>query len=334
MVQGLDKYFLNPKKVKIWELSDKDLRDLFIKFVGYIGYEDKEGYAILDTKGEIHEGDALPEPIDDITDEYYGITDYQSDSIITYRDADNLLNIWTRAFGKTWKTSWIIQLSMKYEADKFLYFSLTDIKYVVADWVYLWADKNQAIVNSQTVKTGKISGRTSRYQKFGLVNGARFEIHGIRTSSTLGFHGWIIIFDDIIDREHETLKQLQKRLERKWNSQYSKIQRKKLVMDNTRKFIGDFFDYMINQFEKKGKRYINRQGKVYKKYLLTIDHKTPYRKLFYKGDIPGYREFTKKVEKKEIKYDKSDIIAPWKTEEDFEAMMLEDIESFLYGTYK
>lgn len=305
------------------------MRDLFIKFVGYIGHEDKEDYAILDQKGTIHEGEALPEPIDEITDKYYGITDYQADSIFTYRDSENLLNIWSRGFGKTWKTSWLIEFTMKYEADKFLYFSLTDVAYMVGDWVYLWADRNQAIVVSQTVKIhGRLSGRKATYQKFGLINGARFEIHGIRTTSTLGFHGWIIIFDDIIDIEHKRLTHLQKVLERKWNSQYSKIRRKKLVIDNTRKFAGDFFDFIISQFEKKGKRYSTREGKQLKKYLLTVDHKTPYRELYYKGDIPGYRVFTKRVEKKEIVFDPSKLLAPWYTEEDFEAMKLEDIESF------
>lgn len=314
----LDSYAMNPKKIDIWSLPDQELKDLFRVFVGYV-----------DAAGVIHKGEALPEPIDEITNEYVGITGYQVDSILTYRDEDNILNIWFRGAGKTWKSSWILEFCMKYTAEKYLYFSLTDIAYIIADWVYIWAARQNAIIDSETKKVyGKISGRKASYQKFGLINGARYEIHGIRSSSTLGYHGWVIIFDDIIDEQHRRLPHLQLALQNKWNSQYAKIRRKKLIIDNTRKFAGDFFDFIIDQFEKKGKRYKNRKGKIANKYTLTIDLKSPYVDLCYKGDIEGYRTFASAVENNTFKYDATQIIAPWYTPEDFEVMKLEDIESF------
>ena len=324
-----DRFALNPKKIDLWSLDDRDLVDIFVKFVGYIGHEDRNGYAVLDPDGEIHKGEALPEPIDDITGEYTGIQQYQADWILTYRDNSNILNIWGRGEGKTWKTSWIIQLGMKYECDKFLYFSLTDVAFIVANWVYIWAQNNDAIIDSDTVKVKKkVTGRKDSYQKFSLINGARMEIHGIRTASTLGYHGWIIIFDDIIDKSHKRLPHLQKDLETRWNSQYSKYRRKKFIMDNTRKFPGDFFDYIIEQFEKKGEAFKKRKGYLPDKYKLCIDLKTPYTELQYTGGIAGYRQFIDDMNKDKIPYNTNNILAPWYTSDDIEIMILEDWESF------
>lgn len=328
-IQKLDRWALNKKKIEIWKLPDQDLKDLFIKFVGFRGHLDKNGYAVLDPKGEIHRGQAVPEPVDEITDYYWGIQDYQVEFIITYRDHFNILDIWGRGFGKTWVVKWIIQISMKYEADKFLYFSLTDVAFEVANDVYIWGQSNNAIVAKDTVQVlKKVSGRQASYQKFSLINGARFEVHGIRTSTTLGYHGWILIMDDIIDEQHKRLPHLQKSLERKWNSQYSKIRRKKLLMVNTRKFVGDFFDFMIDQFEKKANVFGKRKGAINLRFLLHISLKTPYRTLFYEGDIAGYREFITRFEKGRIEYDKDDIIAPWYFPEEIKAMRLENLKVF------
>lgn len=333
----LDRWALNPKKIRIWELSDRDLKDLFVKFVGFRGYYSKEinhidglGYAILDVSGEIHAGEAIPEPIDEITGEYWGIQDYQAEFILIYRDNFNILDIWGRGFGKTWVVKWIIQFSMKFEADKILYFSLTNVAYEVANDVYIWAQQHDAIVARDTVKTDpkKLTGRIASYQQFSLINGARFEVHGISTATTLGYHGWIIVFDDIIDEQHKRLPVKQKDLERKWNSQYSKIRRKKLLMVNTRKFAGDFFDFIINQFEKKGRTYEKKKGTINYKFLLHISLKTPYREIFYEGDIAGYRAFVDALEKNLIHYDEYNTIAPWYHPEEFRAMKLESIKSF------
>ena len=309
---------INPIGKSLWELPDNELKRIFKEFVGYV-----------DGAGNIHRGQAIPEPIDEITGEYIGIVDYQLDYILEYRDNPNLLDIWGRGFGKTWVITWIIQISMKYEADKFLYFSLTDIAYTVADWIYIWAQNQGYVVDRETVRAPKkISGRKSTYQKFSLINGARYEVHGIRTSSTLGYHGWIIIMDDIIDEQHKRLPHLQKALEMKWDHQYSKIRRKKLVMLNTRKFAGDFFDFIITQFEKKSKIYEEKKGSLSSKYILYISHKTPYRELQYSGYIEGYRKFLDDLERNRIPYDDTNIIAPWYSKEDFDAMKAENLKSF------
>ena len=333
----LDRWALNPKKLEIWRLSDKDLRDLFIKFVGFVGYYDAKdinphdglGYAILDPNGEVHKGEANPEPIDDITGDYKGIADYQADAILDYRDNFNLLTIWPRGHGKSWVREWIIEITMKYEADRYLYFSLTDAAYKASNDVYIWAQNNNAIVASDTIKAAKkISGRISSYQKFTLINGAQFEVHGIRTASTLGYHGWIIIFDDIIDISHKDLPHLQDRLESKWDSQYSKIRRKKLCIDNTRKFPGDFFDFIMDQFENKQKSFIRKKGRISKKYTLFVSHKTPYQGLEYKGNIGGYRGFLKALGDGNLLYDVNKVIAGWFDPDDFEIMKYESLSSF------
>lgn len=324
-----DEYALNPEKVNIWSLSDDDLVDLYIKFVGYIGYENVDGKAIIDSKGEIHRGEAIPEPIDEITGDYMGIQEYQAEAILTYRDNDNILNIWFRGGGKTWKSSWIVEFTQKYKCEKFLYFSLTDVAYIVANWVYVWAQNQEAIVQDSVVKEKKkLTGRKDSYQKFTLINGARLEIHGIRTASTLGYHGWVIIFDDIIDISHKRLTHLQDTLQTRWNSQYSKIRRKKFIMDNTRKFEGDFFDFIITQFETKAEAFKQRKGYIPKKYTLCIDLKTPYTDLQYMGDIAGYRKFIDDMNADRIRYNINKIIAPWYEADDFEIMKLEDWESF------
>ena len=308
----------NPKGIKIWNLPDAELKQLFREFVGYI-----------DDKGVIHRGQAIPEPIDEITGDYVGLVDYQEDFIIEYRDNTNILTIWFRGGGKTWVITWIIQLSMKYEADKFLYFSLTDIAYTVADWIYIWAQNRGFVIDAETVRAPKkISGRKSTYQKFSLVNGARYEVHGIRTSSTLGYHGWILIMDDIIDEQHKRLPHLQKALEMKWDHQYSKIRRKKLVMCNTRKFAGDYFDFIIDQFEKKLKLYEIKKGNRLERYILYISHKTPYQELYYSGGVTGYRKFLKELENNRIEYDDQLIISPWYHPDDFDAMKAENLKSF------
>lgn len=309
---------ISPLKCSLWELSNRELLDEFKKFVGYV-----------DKKGNIHRGEAIPEPIDEITGEYMGIADYQLAFILEYRDNFNILMIWARGHGKTWVFTWIIELCMKYEAEKFLYFSLTDVAYTVADWIYIWAQNQQFVVDAETTRANKkISGRKSTYQKFTLINGARYEVHGIRTSSTLGYHGWTIMMDDIIDEQHKRLPYLQKALEMKWDHQYSKIRRKKLVMCNTRKFAGDYFDFIIDQFEKKLVLYESKKGVKIDKYILYISHKTPYKNLGYSGDIPGYRKFLHALERNKIPYDDHKVLAPWFHPDDFRAMKVENLKSF------
>ena len=309
---------ISPIKKSLWSLTDVELINEFRKFVGYV-----------DKRGNIHRGEAIPEPIDEITGEYMGIADYQLAFILEYRDNPNILMIWARGHGKTWIFTWIVEISMKYEADKFLYFSLTDIAYTVADWIYIWAQNRGFIVDAETTRANKkISGRKSTYQKFTLINGARYEVHGIRTSSTLGYHGWIIMMDDIIDEQHKRLPHLQKALEMKWNHQYSKIRRKKLVMCNTRKFAGDYFDFIINQFEKKGILLQQKGGVGVQKYSLYISHKTPYKGLGYSGQIKGYRRFLADLERNRITYDDTKVLAPWFHVDDFIAMKAENLKSF------
>ena len=325
-----DKSKTNPDSIEIWKLPDRDLLKLFIEFVGWRGHYDKEGYPVIDHEGEIHPGEAQPPPLDDITDEFLGITQYQADSIITYRDNSNILNIWGRRLGKTWKIAWTVEFVSKYEADKFLYFSLTDIKFMMANWVFTWADSQGYIMSSETVKVfNRRLGRAGSYQKFGMINGARFEIHGIRTSTTLGFHGWVIIFDDVIEISHKRLTHLQLSLIAKWNSQYSKIARKKLIMDNTRKFVGDFFHYMIQQFKDKAKKFEKKKGYISAKYVLTIDHKTPYAELSFYGGVVDYEKWIALVGKGKIKYDRDKIICPWYSADDIEMMRLENLKSFM-----
>lgn len=309
---------ISPLKCSLWELSNRELLDEFKKFVGYI-----------DEKGNIHRGEAIPEPIDEITGVYMGIADYQLNFILEYRDNHNILMIWARGHGKTWEFTWIIEMCMKYEAERFLYFSLTDVAYTVADWIYIWAQNQQFVVDAETTRANKkISGRKSTYQKFTLINGARYEVHGIRTSSTLGYHGWVIMMDDIIDEQHKRLPHLQRALQMKWDHQYSKIRRKKLVMCNTRKFAGDYFDFIIDQFEKKLVLYEAKKGVKTNKYTLYISHKTPYKNLGYSGGIPGYRKFTKALERNKIAYDDQKVLAPWFHPDDFKAMKAENLKSF------
>jgi len=309
---------LNPEGIDIWSLPDDELKKLFREFVGYI-----------DDDGTIHKGEAVPEPVDEITEVYMGITDYQVDFILTYRDYFNLLMIWFRGAGKTWVITWIIQFVMKYRGEKVLYFSLTDVAFTVANWVYIWAENNDAVVDTSTViSSKKVSGRRSTYQKFSLINGARFEVHQIRTSSTLGYHGWVIIMDDVIDEQHKRLPHLQKALQMKCDHQYFKIRRIKLVFLNTRKFAGDFFDWVIDQFEKKSMAYASKRGKAAQKYTLLLDLKTPYTECQFSGNIDSYRTFIRKLEKKQIRYDPLNVLAPWYTPEDFEAMKLENLKSF------
>ncbi len=318
------------EQIDLWSLPDKDLKDTYIKFVGYRGHEDKDGYAVIDPAGAIHEGIAIPEPIDEITGDFMGIAQYQADYILTYRDNDNIANIWGRGMGKTWSLAWIIEITMMYMKQQYLFFSLTEVAYKVANDVYVFGNNQDIIMDRDTVQVEikKKTGRQNSYQKFSFVNGSRYEVHGITTASTLGFHGWTLIMDDIIDEQHQRLKVKQKDLVRKWNSQYSKIRRVKLVMNNTRKFSGDFFDFIFDQFEEKNKVFYRKKGYTSSKYTLHISHKTPYTEVSFEGKIKEYREFLHKLENNEIPYNPDNILSPWYSADDIEIARLEDPQMF------
>ena len=209
------------------------------------------------TFSEFVNAEAWPRPSKEITNEWVGILDHQAEIFTVFEANDIVMLNWLRGGGKTWVVAWYIEYTMKYYGQSWLYLSLTEVRYRVAQWVYTWAFTEGLI---STSADGPSYDRRNSYQKFEIENGARFEAHSVTSKAILGFHGYNIIMDDVIDKQHQARPSMQRDLENQWNYTLSKITRGKLIIVGTRKFKMDFLEYLIIQFGD----------------ALVLDIKTPY----------------------------------------------------------
>jgi len=297
------------KKAPEFIVLPKSEWQLFREFVGYI-----------DDEGKIHEGEAIPEPIDVDTGEFKGVLWYQEEGFEIIEYNDNILILWPRGHGKTWLLAWYIEWNMKHSVYKAMYLSITDVINDVADWVYEWAFANNLLAEGDNVDK---TIRRSTPKNFRLTNGSKFKIFSIMDKKIRGKHDYTIFLDDIIEEGSLTHPSYQRMLERRWNSTISKMRRQKLVIVNTRVYEGDFIEYLVKQFENKQKIMNQKKpGDTYK-WDLYIDLRTPF--LPAPPDEPSDAEGFWIDENGERL-----LLAPeLYTLEHFEAMEADDYESFM-----
>ena len=193
---------------------------------------------------EFVNAEAWPRPNKQISNEWVGILDHQAVIFDVFEANDNTMLNWPRGIGKTWVVVWYIEYTMKYYGWSWLYLSLTDVRFQVAQWIWTWASEQRLLDRT----TRAANSRRDSYQKFQIENGARFEAHGVTGKVIMGFHGYNIAMDDIISKDHQYYPSQQRDLENRWNTNISYITRGKLIVVGTRKFKMDFLEYLVLQF--------------------------------------------------------------------------------------
>ena len=267
-------------------------------------------------------GEAIPEPIDDDTQEEVGILWYQLEGFIIIESNDNILILWPRGHGKTWLLAWYIEWNMKHSKYKAMYLSITDVVNDVADWVFDWADINNHVPTANKSK-GSQSQRRQTPTSFTLKNGSKFKIFSVMDKKVRGKHGYTIFMDDIIEEGSQTRPSKQRDLERKWNATHSKMRRNKLVIVNTRIYEDDFIEYLMKQFTNKHKIMLKRKPQDAGKWLLTINLLTPFIEA-KDGEVEDKDGFLLTSEGRRV------LIAPeLYTLEYFEAESIADFESYM-----
>lgn len=304
-------HFKNKKKKKTKEfiiLPKKEWQE-FKEFVGFV-----------DEEGNIHEGEAIPEPIDVDTGDFIGILRYQLEGFDIIEYNDNILILWPRGHGKTWLLAWYIEWNMKHSVYKAMYLSITDVINDVADWVYEWAFSHDLLAEGENVDK---TIRRSSPKNFRLTNGSKFKIFSIMEKKVRGKHDYTIFMDDIIEEGSLTHPSYQRMLERRWNSTISKMRRNKLVIVNTRVYEGDFIEYLMKQFDTKQKIMDKKKPEERSKWELYKDIRTPFIEA-KPGEPCDEQGFLLNDEGERV------LLAPELYDlEYFEAMEAEDFESFM-----
>lgn len=263
--EKLDKHQLK-KNNKFYKLSLKQLTREFIKFVGYVGFELEDGSIVLDKKGEVHEGEAFPPPIDE-KGRYLGILKHE---VIAFKKIWRWVLVaymmkWPRGFGKTYVATWFIEFTLKHFGWPWLYLSSTDIIGDVAYWIYKWAFRANLIIG-QPIKGGK----RNTYTQFELKTGGKMRIFEYLGEEMVGQHGWFIFLDDIIKKKWEQKPTDNVKAKRQWLYSISFIRRLGLVIVGTRKYQGDPLEFLEETLVAKGMR---------------VDVKTPY---IMEGEFPDW----------------------------------------------
>lgn len=309
---------LHKKKTKKSKKKQKSPEFVVLSKEEWQSFRDFVGW--IDSDGTVHEGEAIPEPIDVDTGDYKGILWYQEEGFEIIEYNDNILILWPRGHGKTWLLAWYIEWNMKHSTYKAMYLSITDVINDVADWVYEWAFSNDLLAEGDNVDK---TIRRSTPKNFRLVNGSKFKIFSIMDKKIRGKHDYVIFMDDIIEEGSLTHPSYQKMLQRRWNSTISKMRRQKLVIVNTRVYEGDFIEYLIKQFETKQKIMSQKKPEDQAKWDLHVDLRTPFLEA-EPGDPCDEEGFLLDSDGQRV------LLAPeLYTLEYFEAMMAEDFESFM-----
>ena len=137
-----------------------------------------------------------------------------------------------------------------------------------------WTDRVRQMamyVYSYFMRNNKLSADSvmrNTMNHFMTSSDIRFDCYGLKEKAILGFHpedfegknGLVLIVDDPMDESFEFYPAKERDLEARWESTISNINPTKLIVCGTRKFEGDFLEYIANQYKSKIKLY----------------HKTPY----------------------------------------------------------
>lgn len=180
--------------------------------------------------------------------EYVGLSRWQKEfnDIV---DSNKIVGLLApRGHGKSIYLAWKFEYMLLYDEYDILYLGWTDRRKEVAQYVFNFFFMRNMVVNSK---------RGSEFN-FQLLNGAKFNTYHITDRKILGFHGsgassrrdddvgrkLFLCIDDPIDDSFRDELHKERNLERRFMSTIYNIQPDKWLIVGTRKFEGDFFDYL------------------------------------------------------------------------------------------
>ncbi|MBD3196094.1 MAG: hypothetical protein GF317_13635 [Candidatus Lokiarchaeota archaeon] len=239
-------------------------RNELIKFVGFRGYIDNEGWCHLDLHGPKHEGEAYPPPIVPITKHnkdnlirltgkrekelgtqfYLGILPYEVDIMVdmfVLREWGhrNIMVLMSRGQGKTYINSWDNQMGLKWFDQNIMMLSSTNAKLKIGNWTYLWALRNGYLSNPEKY------ARKSTYQHFELLNGMRMDIYDFMDEDMVGSHNFKLKLDDIVKKRWKHRPTDNQKAIEHWQSNINYITETGIEIYGTRKFEGDILNHMM-----------------------------------------------------------------------------------------
>ncbi len=127
----------------------------------------------------------------------------------------------------------------------------TDRRKQLAEFIYVYFLRNNLITTESVVKN------TANH--FKTKDGNRFDCYGLKDKAILGMHadiygskqGLCLIIDDPIDESFEMYPSKERDLENRWESTIANINPNKTIICGTRKFEGDFLDYIQKSYKDK-----------------------------------------------------------------------------------
>lgn len=219
------------------------------KFIGYTGYEDKQGICHLVRGGQEHHGEAFPAPVDK-NRVYLGVLGYEIEIMTLmflltniYGDKTAIAILMPRGHGKTYMNAWMDQFYLKYFQQNIMMLSETNARLKVGNWIYVWALRNDYLKDPEQF------ARKNTYHHFELVNGSRMDIYKFMKEDLVGEHNYILSLDDVVKRNWKHKPTDNERAIEHWSSNVNYIMRAALYIYGTRKFEGDPLQHMIETID-------------------------------------------------------------------------------------
>lgn len=154
-----------------------------------------------------------------------------------------------RDHGKSILITFYIEYMLAVENWDVLLLGWTDRCKQMALFIYTYFVKNDFITDEAVIKN------TSNH--FILQNGARFDCYGLKEKAILGMHpdifeskaGLLLVIDDPMDESFEMYPAKERDLENRWASTIANINPNKIIICGTRKFEGDFLEFIAKQYQ-------------------------------------------------------------------------------------
>lgn len=161
---------------------------------------------------------------------------------------DMSLVVVARDHGKSVLLAMYIQWLLDVKKMDVLLLGWTDRRKRIAEFVYAYIMRKNLISDDSIVKN------TSAH--FATKDDVRFDCYGVRDKAVLGMHadvyaskeGLCLIIDDPIDESFENYKSKARDLVDRWESTISNINPDKTVICGTRKYEGDFLEYIKERY--------------------------------------------------------------------------------------
>lgn len=174
---------------------------------------------------------------------------WQYDLYMHFKEAFMSLVIVPRDHGKSILLVFYVEYMLRVENWDVLLLGWTDRVKQMALFIYTYFVKADFITDEAVIKN------TANH--FILKNGARFDCYGLKEKAILGMHpdiyeakaGLLLIIDDPMDESFEMYRAKERDLENRWASTIANINPNKIIICGTRKFEGDFLEYIAKSYK-------------------------------------------------------------------------------------